>query len=35
VVSIAGLIGWVWMVPRLAPLDWPSKSPAAAPEPAR
>jgi len=22
-VSIAGLIGWVWMVPRLAPLSWP------------
>jgi len=23
-VSIAGLIGWVWMVPRLAPLEWPT-----------
>jgi MFS family permease len=25
-VSVAGLIGWVWMVPRLAPLAWPSRS---------
>jgi len=23
-VSIAGLVGWVWMVPKLAPLAWPS-----------
>ena len=34
-VSIAGLVGWVWMVPRLAPLVWPSRSPSGAPEPAR
>jgi MFS family permease len=35
-VSIAGLIGWVWMVPRLAPLVWPSPAePSAAPEAAR
>jgi len=34
-VSIAGLIGWVWMVPRLAPLVWPSAEPSTAPEPAR
>ncbi len=25
VVSLAGLIGWVWMVPRLAPLPWPAR----------
>jgi MFS family permease len=25
VVSLAGLFGWVWMVPRLAPLVWPSR----------
>jgi MFS family permease len=34
-VSIAGLVGWVWMVPHLAPLDWPSRSPSGTPEPAR
>ena len=34
-VSLAGLIGWVWMVPRLAPLVWPSRNPASAPVPAR
>ena len=34
-VSIAGLVGWVWMVPRLAPLDWASRGPSGAPEPAR
>ena len=34
-VSIAGLIGWVWMVPRLAPLAWPSPGTAVAAEPAR
>ena len=27
-VSLAGLIGWVWMVPRLAPLVWPTPPPA-------
>jgi nitrate/nitrite transporter NarK len=25
VVSLAGLVGWVWMVPRLAPLAWPPR----------
>ena len=34
-VSIAGLVGWVWMVPRLAPLEWPSPGTPAATEPAR
>ena len=34
-VSIAGLVGWVWMVPRLAPLAWPSPGTPAAAEPAR
>jgi MFS family permease len=34
-VSIAGLVGWIWMVPHLAPLDWPSRSPSGTPEPAR
>jgi MFS family permease len=34
-VSLAGLVGWVWMVPRLAPLDWASRGPCGAPEPAR
>ncbi len=29
-VSIAGLVGWVWMVPRLAPLVWPAESARAA-----
>jgi hypothetical protein len=23
-VSLFGLVGWVWMVPRLAPLPWPA-----------
>ena len=31
-VSLAGLLGWVWMVPRLAPLAWPSPGTAADPE---
>ncbi len=26
VVSLMGLVGWVWMVPRLAPLVWPARS---------
>jgi MFS family permease len=34
-VSLAGLVGWVWMVPRLGPLAWPSRSPSGTPEPAR
>ena len=34
-VSLAGLVGWVWMVPRLAPLVWPSRGPSVAPAPAR
>jgi MFS family permease len=34
-VSIAGLIGWVWMVPRLAPLSWPPSGTPAVAEPAR
>jgi MFS family permease len=34
-VSVAGLIGWVWMVPRLAPLDWTAEGASGAPEPAR
>jgi len=34
-VSVAGLIGWVWMVPRLAPLDWTARGASGAPEPAR
>jgi MFS family permease len=34
-VSVAGLVGWVWMVPRLAPLDWGSPGTARAAEPAR
>jgi MFS family permease len=25
-VSIVGLIGWVWMVPEVAPLDWPARA---------
>jgi MFS family permease len=33
-VSVAGLIGWVWMVPRLAPLAWPSGSTAREAHPA-
>jgi MFS family permease len=24
-VSVTGLVGWVWMVPKLAPLAWPSR----------
>jgi len=35
VVSIAGLVGWVWMVPHLAPLDWSSRSLSGTAEPAR
>jgi len=31
-VSLAGLLGWVWMVPRLAPLAWPSPGTAADPQ---
>jgi MFS family permease len=34
-VSIAGLLGWVWMVPRLAPLVWTAPGASGAPEPAR
>ena len=34
-VSVAGLVGWVWMVPHLAPLVWPSAEPSATPEAAR
>jgi hypothetical protein len=34
-VSVLGLAGWVWMVPRLAPLPWPSLGAAADLEPAR
>jgi MFS family permease len=33
-VSVAGLIGWVWMVPRLAPLAWPALGASRAPQPA-
>jgi len=33
-VSLAGLVGWVWMVPRLAPLAWSTQGSATAPEPA-
>jgi len=33
-VSISGLVGWVWMVPKLAPLAWPSAGAGADPEPA-
>jgi MFS family permease len=34
-VSVLGLVGWVWMVPKLAPLPWSSLETAAAfPEPA-
>jgi MFS family permease len=32
VVSLSGLIGWVWMVPKVAPLPWASQ--AASPDPA-
>jgi nitrate/nitrite transporter NarK len=34
-VSVAGLVGWVWMVPKLAPIAWPSAGTSLAPEPAR
>ena len=34
-VSVLGLIGWVWMIPRLAPLPWSTLGPAADLEPAR
>jgi MFS family permease len=27
-VSVLGLVGWVWMIPRLAPLEWPALDPA-------
>ena len=33
-VSVAGVIGWVWMVPRLAPLVWPSRGTAIEAQPA-
>jgi len=33
-VSLFGLVGWVWMVPRLAPLSWPAPGAAHTPEPA-
>ena len=33
-VSLFGLVGWVWMVPRLAPLPWPAAGAARTPEPA-
>jgi MFS family permease len=33
-VSVAGLVGWVWMVPRLAPLDWTAPGASGAAEPA-
>jgi MFS family permease len=35
VVSVAGVVGWVWMVPRLAPLVWTTRGASGAPEPAR
>jgi MFS family permease len=31
-VSVTGLVGWVWMVPRLAPLTWPSSRAAVDPD---
>ncbi len=34
-VSVLGLIGWVWMVPRLGPLSWPTLAASAALEPVR
>ena len=34
-VSIAGLVGWVWMVPRLAPLVWTARADSGTPELAR
>jgi len=33
-VSVAGLVGWVWMVPRLAPLVWTAPGVSGAAEPA-
>jgi MFS family permease len=33
-VSLAGLAGWVWMVPRLAPLAWTARGAAGAAQPA-
>jgi MFS family permease len=33
-VSVAGLFGWVWMVPKLAPLVWPSHGSTSELEPA-
>ena len=33
VVSLAGLVGWVWMVPHLAPIAWSSHGSKVAPEP--
>ena len=33
-VSVAGLAGWVWMVPRLAPLAWTARGASGAPQPA-
>jgi MFS family permease len=35
IVSVLGLAGWVWMIPRLAPLSWPTLGASAALEPAR
>ena len=34
VVSLLGLVGWVWMIPRLSPLAWMQLGTAADPEPA-
>lgn len=31
--SLLGLAGWVWMIPRIAPLSWPLTAVRAAPEP--
>jgi cyanate permease len=33
-VSVAGLVGWVWMVPKIAPLAWTSHGRPSAPQPA-
>ncbi len=33
-VSLLGLVGWVWMIPRLAPLPWALPGAAADLEPA-
>ncbi len=35
IVSVFGVAGWVWMVPRLAPLAWPTLGASAALEPVR